>query len=111
MDRKISLVSIQDPIETVTPQGKLIFNIFASLAEFERDLIKARTMAGLSSARARGRLGGRPKGLSKDAISKSYAAESLYKGFYSGRYKISAIIAVIIAISSLQRSDRFLDSV
>jgi len=79
LDRKISLLSIQDPFETVTPQGRLIFNIFASLAEFERDLIKARTMAGLSSARSRGRLGGRPKGLSKQAISKSYAAESLYQ--------------------------------
>jgi DNA invertase Pin-like site-specific DNA recombinase len=79
IDRKVSLISLQDPINTSTPQGKLIFNIFASLAEFERDIIRARTIAGLSSARARGRLGGRPKGLSKEAIAKSYAAESLYK--------------------------------
>ena len=46
-------------IDTTTPAGKLIFGIFASLAEFERDLISERTLAGLASARARGRKGGR----------------------------------------------------
>ena len=38
MERKIGLISLNDPIDTTTPQGRLIFNIFASLAEFERDL-------------------------------------------------------------------------
>lgn len=47
-------------IDTTTPTGKLIFGIFASLAEFEREMIRERTMAGLASARARGRAGGRP---------------------------------------------------
>jgi DNA invertase Pin-like site-specific DNA recombinase len=46
-------------IDTTTPSGKLVFGIFASLAEFERDLISERTRAGLASARARGRMGGR----------------------------------------------------
>jgi len=48
-------------IDTTTSQGKMIFGIFASLAEFERELIIERTKAGLASARARGRLGGRPR--------------------------------------------------
>ena len=55
------------------------FNLFASLAEFERDLIQERTQAGLSAARARGRMGGRPKGLPKKAEATACAAETLYK--------------------------------
>lgn len=47
-------------IDTTTPAGKLVFGIFAALAEFEKDLISERTKAGLASARARGRVGGRP---------------------------------------------------
>ncbi len=79
MDRKVGFVSLNDPIDTTTSHGRLIFNIFGSLAEFERDLIRERTFAGLKSARARGRLGGRPKGLSDAAKEKACAAETLYK--------------------------------
>lgn len=78
-ERRIGLQSINDPIDTTNAQGKLIFNIFASLAEFERDLIAERTRAGLQSARARGRVGGRPKGLTSDAELKAVAAEALYR--------------------------------
>ena len=51
----------KESIDTSTTSGKLTFHLFASLAEFERELILERTQAGLSSARARGRLGGRPE--------------------------------------------------
>ena len=57
------LVSLKESIDTSTTSGKLTFHLFASLAEFERELIRERTQAGLSSARARGRLGGRPEKL------------------------------------------------
>ena len=50
-------------METGSPTGKLIFHVFAALAEFERNLIRERTLAGLKAARARGRKGGRPKKL------------------------------------------------
>ena len=50
-------------IDTTTAGGKLVFGIFASLAEFERSLIRERTRAGLDAARERGRIGGRPKAL------------------------------------------------
>ncbi len=79
IEKKIGLQSLNDPIDTTTPQGRLSFNLFASLAEFERDLIQERTQAGLSAARARGRMGGRPKGLPKKAEATACAAETLYK--------------------------------
>lgn len=75
----IGLYSLNDPIDTTNAQGRLIFNIFASLAEFERDVIRERTLAGLNAARARGRKGGRPRGLSKTAEATACAAETLYK--------------------------------
>ena len=74
-----SLVSLNDAIDTTTPQGTLVFHIFAALAEFERQLIRDRTKAGLQAARARGRHGGRPRGLSQDAENKAAAVEALYK--------------------------------
>ncbi len=61
--RGVGFKCLQENIDTTTSGGKLIFHIFASLAEFERDLIRERTMAGLSSARARGKTGGRPRGV------------------------------------------------
>ena len=77
--RNIGLISLNDPIDTTTAQGRLMFNLFASLAEFERDVIYERTIAGLKSARARGRMGGRPKGISDDAKQTACVAEALYK--------------------------------
>lgn len=74
----VHFVSLQDHLDTTTAQGRLMFNLFASLAEFERDIIRERTKAGLTAARARGRQGGRPKGLSKEALSKAQAAKTLY---------------------------------
>ena len=58
--RGVNFVSLKENIDTSNATGKLIFNIFASLAEFERDIISERTRAGLESARTRGHLGGRP---------------------------------------------------
>jgi DNA invertase Pin-like site-specific DNA recombinase len=58
--RGVALRSLREAIDTSTPGGKLIFHVFGALAEFERDLIRERTTAGLAAARARGRTGGRP---------------------------------------------------
>lgn len=77
-EKKVGLISLNDPIDTTTAQGRMNFGIFASLAEFERELISERTQAGLKSARARGRKGGRPKGMSKKAEEKADIAEALY---------------------------------
>jgi len=62
-DLGIGFKSLQEDIDTTTSGGKLVFHIFASLAEFERDIIRDRTKAGLTAARARGRKGGRPVGV------------------------------------------------
>ena len=74
-NRKIGFKSIQENIDTTTSGGKLIFHIFGALAEFERDIIRERTNAGLQAARARGRLGGRPKALTDK---KQSMAQALY---------------------------------
>ena len=89
IERDIGLKSLHDPIDTSTSQGRLIFNIFASLAEFEREVISERTKAGLSAARARGRIGGRPKGLSDKAKNKAVVVAALYK---EGKMSISEIL-------------------
>ncbi|WP_019218437.1 recombinase family protein [Legionella tunisiensis] len=88
LEKGIGIKSLNDPIDTTTPQGRLIFNIFGSLAEFERELIKERTIAGLDAARARGIKGGRPEGLSKKAQGIAHSAELLYK---EGRLSVSEI--------------------
>src|SRR5437870_5635697 len=58
--RDVGFRSLQESIDTTTPGGKLVFHIFGALAEFERDIVRQRTLAGLAAARARGRAGGRP---------------------------------------------------
>jgi DNA invertase Pin-like site-specific DNA recombinase len=69
----ISFKSITESIDTSTSGGKLIFSIFGAIAEFERNLIRERTKAGLAAARARGRLGGRPKKI--ELAKKLYASK------------------------------------
>ena len=60
-ERGVGLASLPEKIETASPQGELIFHIFAGLAEFERELIRERVQVGLQAARLRGRKGGRPR--------------------------------------------------
>jgi DNA invertase Pin-like site-specific DNA recombinase len=67
-ERGVGFRSLQEQIDTTTSGGKLIFHVFGALAEFERDLIRERTHAGLAAARARGRLFGRPRRLTSQQI-------------------------------------------
>lgn len=69
----IGFRSLTEAIDTTTSGGRLVFHIFGALAEFERSIIRERTLAGLASARARGRLGGRPRGLSNEDIAAAKA--------------------------------------
>ena len=70
-------------IDTTTPNGRLVFGLFAALAEFERELIIERTNAGLAAARARGRMGGRPRKMDTATLKMASAAMSDHKSVAS----------------------------
>jgi DNA invertase Pin-like site-specific DNA recombinase len=77
-DRGIGFKSLTEQIDTTTSGGKLIFHVFAALAEFERDVIRERTQAGLIAARARGRRGGHPRAPALNDAKKVAMAQALY---------------------------------
>ncbi len=83
--RGVAFVSLTEAIDTSTPGGRLIFHVFGALAEFERDLIRERTMAGLAAARARGRVGGRPTVWTADKLRTARLMRA------SGEYDVSSI--------------------
>jgi DNA invertase Pin-like site-specific DNA recombinase len=97
-ERGIGFKSLTENIDTTTSGGKLIFHIFGALAEFERNLIKERTQAGLAAARTRGRRGGRPKVLTSRKL-------SIAQDLYDKRHSIPEICRTLrISKSTLYRS-------
>ena len=91
-EKGADFISLTENIDTTTPSGKFMFHMMGAFGEFERDLIIERTTDGLASARARGRVGGRPKGLSPAAQQKASIASALYK---EGRLSVSEICTQI----------------
>ena len=77
-DRGVGFRSLTEQLDTTTSGGKLVFHVFGALAEFERDVIRERTRAGLAAARARGRKGGRPRAAALDEARKVAVAQALY---------------------------------
>ena len=98
-NRKIGFRSLTENIDSTTSGGSLIFHIFGALAEFERDIIRERTRAGLAAARSRGRLGGRPKALDQK---KTVVAKRLYEDKSNAVKDICGI--------SIFRGRRFIDT-
>jgi DNA invertase Pin-like site-specific DNA recombinase len=88
-ERKVGFRSLTENIDTTTSGGKLVFHIFGALAEFERELIRERTTAGLAAARARGRHGGRPTVMSPDKVA---TARQMYD---SKEFTVEAIARVL----------------
>lgn len=83
---------LRESIDTTSPGGKLVFHIFGALAEFERDLIRERTVAGLTAARARGRSGGRQSVMTKEKL-------AMARQMYESRQHTVAVIARTIGVS------------
>jgi DNA invertase Pin-like site-specific DNA recombinase len=90
--RAVAFRSLTESIDTSTPGGKLIFHVFGALAEFERDLIRERTMAGLAAARARGRKGGRPTVWTPEKL-------KVAREMYQSREHDVATIARVVGVS------------
>lgn len=78
-DKGIIVKGLTDGVDTCTINGRLLLNIMASFAEYERELIKERTNAGLRIARENGKIGGRPKGLTKETVRKLLIIRTSYK--------------------------------
>ena len=88
-DRGVGFRSLSESIDTTTANGKLFFSIMGALAEFERELISERTMAGLEAARARGRVGGRPSKMTPEKVK---VAREMYE---SKEFTVEAIAETI----------------
>src|SRR4051812_37691614 len=91
-NRKIGFKSLTENIDTTTSGGKLTFHIFGALAEFERNIIRERTNAGLEAARARGKLGGRPPALPPEKIT---LARKLYVDKSTSVTEICTILGIL----------------
>lgn len=90
--RGVGFRSLTESIDTTTPGGRLVFHLFGSIAEFERDLIRERTLAGLAAAPARGHHGGRPHKLSADQV-------EVVRQMYVARDRSVVQIAGIVGVS------------
>ncbi|MBO0791383.1 MAG: recombinase family protein [Ktedonobacteraceae bacterium] len=87
----VDFISLTEKIDTSTPGGKLIFHLMGALAEFERDLIRERTIAGLAAAKARGRVGGRPRRVSDGKVA---LARQLYQDSYHSVADICSLLGI-----------------
>ncbi|KFI41916.1 recombinase family protein [Bifidobacterium biavatii] len=91
-EKGVQFRSLTEGIDTTTPTGMLVFHIFASIAEFERDLIRERTNAGLKAARARGHHGGRPSVIDEhmlDMVEKLYFKAEMTASETAGQLGVS----------------------
>ena len=91
-DKGVGFRSLGESIDTTTANGKLFFSVMGALAEFERDLVRERTMAGLAAARARGRVGGRPPVMTPEKI-------AVARQMYDSREHTVEAIATTLGVS------------
>ena len=104
----INFVSLKERFDTSTAAGRLVFHFFAALTQFEKELIRERTMAGLSSARARGRLGGRKKLLTTQ---QTRVVKTMWDSREHTRHEIAAHFTVSVAtIDRVLKASRSMSS-
>lgn len=104
----INFISLKERFDTSTAAGRLIFHFFAALTQFEKELIRERTMAGLSSARARGRLGGRKKVLTAQ---QTRVVKTMWDSREHTRHEIAAHFTVSVAtIDRVLKANRSMSS-
>ena len=96
-DLGVELVSLTEAIDTTTPAGKLLFHLAGAFSEFERDLVRERTLAGLAAARARGRTGGRPTVMTPERLD---AARALWA---AGKTTTEIAAAIGVSRSTVHR--------
>ena len=106
--RGMGFRSLTEAIDTTTPTGRLVFHIFGALGQFERDLIRERTGAGLAAAAARGRKGGRPRAATPDKVARArrLIANGLTVREAATRVKLgkSALYAALTAAADPERN-------
>ncbi len=90
----INFISLKERFDTSTAAGRLVFHFFAALTQFEKELIRERTMAGLSSARARGRMGGRKKLLTAQQVK---VVNTMWDSHEHTRHEVAAHFSVSVA--------------
>lgn len=105
--RGVGFRSLTENIDTTTPTGRLVFHIFGALGQFERDLIRERTTAGLKAAAARGRKGGRPKAATPDKVARAQTliASGLTVREAAARVKVSKS-ALYAALAENKNAER-----
>ncbi|MCP3877275.1 MAG: recombinase family protein [Sulfitobacter sp.] len=91
-EQGVGFRSLTEAVDTTTPTGRLVFHVFGALAEFERDLIRERTQAGLAAARARGRVGGRPSKITPEKL-------AVVQSMYDSKQHTVAAIAETVGVS------------
>lgn len=97
-ERGVDLMSITEAIDTSTPAGRLVFHLAGAFSQFERDLIRDRTVAGLEAARSRGRVGGRPPALDENDV------EAMHTMLAAGMNKRAVARALKVAPATIDRT-------
>lgn len=98
-EKEIALVSLTENLDTSTPTGRFSFQVICNIAELERNTLSQRTSAGLMAARKKGRIGGRPTGLTEKGKKKAKTAVTEYKKYLQYKYQSIDDVCAVVEVS------------